>query len=467
MENNLTFADLLDNISNQIDQKGLSSGLISFCIKLPDLDLLDIYSSLFDKYNFSVFWEENPKASLIAFDKCKSLEFSGPKKFEIAKKFNDDIFKNLVNLNICSNTNASPKIFYFFSFADNCLNKNTTNLVPSIEAVLPRLLITNKGNNLSLRMNAAINNKVSLRENLDEFWSIRKTIIRQINKKYTPNRSGLKMHDFEKSFNASYKNLKHNISNGIELINDGVLEKVVLSSKLIFNYRGVFNLINILKKLRINQKNTCRYVWHRNSQDITFGASPEKLFTLNENIITLEAIAGTSKSNINKIKLLNSEKNLREHEFVINYLINTLKFLKIKNIYKDKLQVISFGDIAHLCTSVTADIDYLCPFQLLNSLHPSPAVCGYPKDEALNCINIIESFDRGNYASPIGWVDHNGNADFRVALRGGRIIQNQIELIAGSGLVKGSVCEEEIDEIKLKLKSLAKEIFYQDSLNNL
>ena len=96
---------------------------------------------------------------------------------------------------------------------------------------------------------------------------------------------------------------------------------------------------------------------------------------------------------------------------------------------------------------------------LLDILHPSPAVCGYPKEKALHYIDIIENFDRGNYASPFGWVDIEGNADFRVALRGARIINGKIEFIAGSGLVKGSICEKEIDEIKLKLASLANLIF--------
>ena len=111
------------------------------------------------------------------------------------------------------------------------------------------------------------------------------------------------------------------------------------------------------------------------------------------------------------------------------------------------------------CTLISAEVNKICPFVLLEKLHPSPAVCGFPKEKALDYLHSLENFDRGNYASPFGWVDVEGNADFRVALRGARIINGEIEFIAGSGLVKGSICEKEIDEIKLKLASLANLIF--------
>ena len=190
-----------------------------------------------------------------------------------------------------------------------------------------------------------------------------------------------------------------------------------------------------------------------------FGASPEKLFSFKEKVLQLEAIAGTEKIGFDMETLLRSDKNLREHNFVINYLIENLKFLNIRNYKKGEIKVKKFGNIAHLCTLISAEVNKICPFVLLEKLHPSPAVCGFPKEKALDYLDSLENFDRENYASPFGWVDVEGNADFRVALRGARILNGEIEFIAGSGLVKGSICEKEIDEIKLKLASLANLIF--------
>ena len=140
-------------------------------------------------------------------------------------------------------------------------------------------------------------------------------------------------------------------------------------------------------------------------------------------------------------------------------MINCLEVSKIKNFQKSDIKVNSFGDISHLQTLIFSKVENICPFELLKNLHPSPAVCGYPKNAALDWINTLESFPRGNYASPMGWVDSSGNASFLLAIRGARCIEENIEFTAGSGIVSGSVLEKEIDEIKLKFESIVKQIF--------
>jgi len=219
-------------------------------------------------------------------------------------------------------------------------------------------------------------------------------------------------------------------------------------------------LVEILKRLKKNQANTCRYVWKRNSKDILFGASPEKLFSFTKPNLILESLAGTISTNSNFNNLLESSKDLKEHNYVTQYLIRCLEILEIKNFKKSDIKVNSFGDISHLQTLIFSKVENICPFELLENLHPSPAVCGYPKNEALDWINTLESFPRGNYASPMGWVDSSGNASFIVAIRGARYIEENLEFIAGSGIVSGSVLDKEIDEIRLKLESLVKQIVF-------
>ena len=86
-------------------------------------------------------------------------------------------------------------------------------------------------------------------------------------------------------------------------------------------------------------------------------------------------------------------------------------------------------------------------------------VKGIPQKIALQWIKTLEPFSRGNYASPIGWVDIEGNSDFRVAIRGARYINKEIQFTAGAGLVKDSNCLDEVEEIKLKFESIANQIF--------
>ena len=459
MDDKIALLNFSDDILNKIEKTRLTKGIISFCIELPFRDLIDIYSIFLDKYNFSILWEETNNISFLALDKCKCVQLKGPNRFQLAKDFNDKTLKNIINLESHYKFSSLTKIFYFFTFRENLNKYQVDNDFSILEGVLPKFLIINDGKNITIRMNIEIDPRISIRDNINEFWDVREKIISSKSQNYNYGNANLSLDDFYKSFYKNYPLLNKQISAAIKLINDGCIEKLVLGSKLIFQLKKKLNIIQILHKLRLSQANACRYLWKRNKENIIFGASPEKLFSFKEKVLQLEAIAGTEKIGFDMETLLRSDKNLREHNFVINYLIENLKFLNIRNYKKGEIKVKKFGNIAHLCTLISAEVNKICPFVLLEKLHPSPAVCGFPKEKALDYLDSLENFDRGNYASPFGWVDVEGNADFRVALRGARILNGEIEFIAGSGLVKGSICEKEIDEIKLKLASLANLIF--------
>tara|TARA_Y100000589_G_C27197193_1_gene647399 strand:- start:2712 stop:4085 length:1374 start_codon:yes stop_codon:yes gene_type:complete len=455
MQNNLTFSEFVKDILNKYDDLDLDNYIVSLSIEIPNLDLLETYEYLLDYHSFSFLWEEKNKLSFIAFDKFKYITFNGSNKYNKAKEFCDDTFKNFVHLNHDYNLKDLSKIFYFYSFSD----KENPDEVPFMEAVLPRILIIKDKNKVWLRMHSKIKFKSSLKQFLKEFWMIRDMIIniKYINGKKNPN--NLYFKDFASKFDNEKSYLSKGILSGINLIEKGILDKIVLAFRISFEIKNKFNLLKVLKNFQINQPNTCRYVWKRSSNDITFGASPEKLFSLDNNKIILEAIAGTSRINGDKNFLLKSSKNLREHNYVIDYLIDSLHEVGVRKYTKDPLEVRSFGEISHLYTSISAKAKNICPFEFLEIMHPSPAVCGVPKKISLSHINIIEPFSRGNYASPIGWIDYSRDADFRVALRGARLFNQKLELTAGSGIVKGSTLDMEIEEIFLKFKSVAKQIF--------
>ncbi|EEE40497.1 chorismate-binding protein [Prochlorococcus marinus] len=465
MKNDLNLTDFLKDVFCSFDKKVKNSGLVSICLEIPCVDLLQVYELFINKYPFSSFWEESNGISYIAFEKCKYVTLDGPKRFEVAKEFNSENFKNLINLTNESHNSALSKIIYLFSFSENLNNNNLPSDIPSLEAILPKILISKSDKNCWLRINGHVEGKSSLRRLIEEIWTIRNQVIN-----YEPElikSSSLKtsfdfpiIDDFLHSLETSNTNLKKVVNKGIQLVEKGILEKIVLANRVKIKFKNKLDLVEILKRLKKNHSNTCRYVWKRNSKDILFGASPEKLFSFTKPNLTLEALAGTISTNSNFKKLLKSTKDLKEHNYVTQYLIKCLEVSKIKNFKKSDIRVNSFGDISHLQTLIFSKVENLCPFELLKNLHPSPAVCGYPKDAALDWINTLESFPRGNYASPMGWVDASGNASFLLAIRGARYIKENIEFTAGSGIVSGSVLDKEIDEIKLKFESIVKQIFF-------
>jgi menaquinone-specific isochorismate synthase len=108
----------------------------------------------------------------------------------------------------------------------------------------------------------------------------------------------------------------------------------------------------------------------------------------------------------------------------------------------------------HLHTPITALLRHQTPLALAEALHPTPAVAGLPRREAMAWLRSLEPFERGHYAAPIGWIDSQGDSELRVAIRSGQLLGSSLELTAGAGLVRGSVPEREEQEVALKFKVL-------------
>ena len=109
------------------------------------------------------------------------------------------------------------------------------------------------------------------------------------------------------------------------------------------------------------------------------------------------------------------------------------------------------GQLVHLHTPITAALGDRHPLAVAEALHPTPAVAGLPRREAMGWLRHLEPFSRGRYAAPIGWIDSEGETELRVAIRSGVLRHDRLELTAGAGLVKGSEPERELQEIALKL----------------
>ena len=113
------------------------------------------------------------------------------------------------------------------------------------------------------------------------------------------------------------------------------------------------------------------------------------------------------------------------------------------------------ANIQHLHTPVQAVLpSSLKPLDLVNFLHPTPAVAGLPRTTANQIIKATESFERELYASPIGWIDAKGNSEFIVGIRSALIKGHQARLFAGAGIVAQSDPHRELAEVKLKLQAL-------------
>jgi menaquinone-specific isochorismate synthase len=121
---------------------------------------------------------------------------------------------------------------------------------------------------------------------------------------------------------------------------------------------------------------------------------------------------------------------------------------------EDRPRVLALARIQHLETAISgtpeAQEDIL---SLVESLHPTPAVCGSPRDGAQVLIRSAEAFDRGWYAGPLGWFDLAGEGDFVPGLRAAIGHGRRWRLFAGAGIVAGSDPSEEWEETALKFEA--------------
>ena len=87
-------------------------------------------------------------------------------------------------------------------------------------------------------------------------------------------------------------------------------------------------------------------------------------------------------------------------------------------------------------------------------LHPTPAVAGWPRAEALDWIAQVEPGERGWYAGGVGWMNESGDGDFAVGIRSIAIRGEEARVFAGAGIVEGSDPEQEWNETEIKMKGM-------------
>ena len=111
--------------------------------------------------------------------------------------------------------------------------------------------------------------------------------------------------------------------------------------------------------------------------------------------------------------------------------------------------------MTHLKTEITSTLKKeINPFDIIYKLHPTPAVAGSPKNITIKEIHNIEQHNRGWYSGPIGWIDLEYNAEFKVAIRSGISNQGKIHIYAGCGITEDSDPQTEYNESEMKFNSI-------------
>jgi menaquinone-specific isochorismate synthase len=250
---------------------------------------------------------------------------------------------------------------------------------------------------------------------------------------------------------------KERVAEAIKRVGSSKVDKVVLARDLVATSTQDIQTAPILKKLAAEYPSTWTF-----AVDGLVGATPELLLRLSRGMVTSRVLAGTIPKTGNDEKdlalaasLARSSKDLEEHEYAVRSVADALEpFCSSTNVPESPF-VLHLANVMHLATDVTGALieskQRVDAFSLLQSLHPSAAVCGTPRNIAFDIITEIEGMNRGRYAGPVGWIDASGDGELGIALRSGQITDREIRIFAGCGIVAGSNPEKELEESNAKM----------------
>ena len=250
------------------------------------------------------------------------------------------------------------------------------------------------------------------------------------------------------------QNWKKMVANATDNLNRE-FKKVVLSRRIIYRAEDEINWEKCFQNLEVEYANCFLFMLKSNGSRF-FGASPEKFISINSNEIEIDALAATASENQKDfVSELMTDKNIKEHKLVIEFIKEVLLNYTEKIDINNYPQIKKFKDVRHLYTKIKAEIQSRKNIlKLIDSMYPTPAVCGLPKQKAMSSINQLENFDRGLFSGLIGWMDTELDCEFAVAIRSALLKNKKLFVYAGAGIVEDSVPDEEFAETESKLNTI-------------
>jgi len=404
-------------------------------------------------------WSAPDDALVLGGGAAATLVADGPDRFDGIRSAAESLFDTG---DVHAGTEAArPRIFGGFAFHEGGCAGRPWGPFPEARFVLPRVQVTLAENGTWLTVNATDPDAtVSTVEG--RLHHERDRIAGAGSRTSRPPRPGIE----EKRRTTGRAAWRSSVEAAIERIRNGELRKVVLAQAMEADLVDSFPRAATLERLAEKYPDCHRYWFEPDDGDsIFFGATPERLVSLRGRTVETDALAGTtgrgetpSEDEWLAEELLSDPKNCHEHDLVAETIRDQLAPYAASISGGDR-RVRRLATVQHLHTPITAELNAdRHVLELVEALHPTPAVGGLPPDLALETIHDTEPFDRGWYAAPVGWIDAAGNGAFAVAIRSAVAVERRATLFAGVGLVADSDPDREWDEVQLKYRPILDEL---------
>ncbi|MFB6256663.1 MAG: isochorismate synthase MenF, partial [Haloplanus sp.] len=366
------------------------------------------------------FWTAPDEATVVAGGAAATLTANGRNRFEAIKEGIDRVLRSG---DVHAGTEAAcPRLFGGFAFHEQGTEDATWAGFPDAQFVLPRVQITDTDRGTWLTVNAAGPDATA--EAVEDHLAAERERFETLDESAPTPAPEI----VSRTRTTPRESWRRSVEAAVSRIHAGDLRKVVLAQALAVTLDHSLSAPDVLARLGETYPDCYRFLVEPAAEapdrPAFFGATPERLVTRHGRTVTTDALAGTTGRGDTPAEddwlaeeLLGDEKNRHEHELVAETIREQLDPFA-SSISAGQRRVRRLATVQHLFTPITATLDSdTHVLDLVEALHPTPAVGGLPPARALATIRETEPFDRGWYAAPVGWIDAAGNGTFAVAIR--------------------------------------------------
>ncbi len=408
-----------------------------------------------------VYWEQ--AAAGIAFaglGAALAIQTDGPGRFRQASALAEEILATaVVDGDAVGTAPGGPFLFGGFAFDPNRPAMPHWRNFPAGLLILPRMLIAERAGEAAVTISAWLRPG----DDPDEAVAVALRDLALVDAPDLPaDTAGSAAHVEAQSEVPPPAVWKGAVATAAADVRSGRFEKIVLARELRLRVSEPFCPVDVLSRLRAANPRAMVFAFSIGDQCF-LGATPELLVRLENRTVTAHCLAGSigigateDETQALARRLLSSAKDRVEHEVVVRSTEAALSAVcHDVSRASGTPWVVRSGSVQHLATPLTGRLrNGRGVLELVDVLHPTPAVGGFPREVAMAAIREREEFDRGWYAGPVGWMSRSGDGEFAVAIRSALLTGPEASLFAGCGIVADSDPDAEYQETCLKLKPM-------------
>lgn len=438
--------------------------LVSISLAVDALDPLAVLESIFEP-NEPHFYAERPaiETAIAGAEVAATIEARGPDRFATVQRWIDETVAGAIAVGDVEAPFGGPHFFAGFTFHDEV---EVGEPFPAAYAFVPRWQVARAGGITTAVANLMVAPDADLAALTERVWRAHAKFKRfeyaekgEGEPPVTEKKDSGARPTFVTNETGDYR---ATVARALQKIEAGEFKKIVLARAQDLTSDQPLHPLRMLNALR-QRFPDCYAFSFTHGHGLSFiGASPERLVRVSKGMLETEALAGSIRRGATASEdaalagtLLRSDKDIREHAEVLDDIVARLKPLGLAPKFSPRPQLRRLANVQHLHTPVQAALpENVRLLDVLAAMHPTPAVGGSPRGDAVAQIRALEGVPRGLYAGALGWLNARGGGEFFVGIRSALVEGARARVFAGAGIVAGSQPEKEFAETELKFKAM-------------